>query len=256
MLAFLIPLYYAGLFACGAQGYDNAHGNWSTSVIFSAAFGGGVMRDGAFLHRVFAFLAPEAIPEICIAWLGALLQAQYARKHILKIFLSLADSFGVATFIIIGVSAAQNLGCGSIMAWICGVVTSLGGGILSGRLSGRQLRDILSSNVPYRCVVVAAATLYVFWICTGTSLLEAQCAVVLLTGVSNLMLSEWFQKLLRCLMQKQVSLIVPIKYAMILIVLPPYLWQKGKYIHCRASKAYAPHQQPWLRPQYHLMQPA
>ena len=256
MLDFLIPLYLAGLFACGAQGYNNTNGHWSTSVILFAAFGGGIVRDGAVLHCAFAVLSLEAIPEICIAWLGALLQAQYATKHILKLFLFFADSFGVATFVIIGASAAQSYECGPIMTWVCGIVTSLGGGILSGWLSGLQLRDILSKNVTYRCIAVAATTLYIFWSCTGTSLLEAQCAVVLLTGISNLVLSEWFQKLLRCFIQKQVSLMAPVKYATTVIVLPPYLWQKGEYIHYRASRAYALHQQPWLHPQYHLMQPA
>ncbi len=255
MLDFLIPLYYAGLFACGAQGYNNTHGNWSTSVILSAAFGGGAMRDSAILHRPLAFLSLDTIPEVCIAWLGAWFQAQYAGNHILKFFLSLADSFGVATFAIIGASAAQGHGCGPIVVWISGVVTALGGGVLSACLSGSRLQDILSGNVPYRCIVIVATMLYVFWIYTGVSPLEAQCTVVSLTGVSNLMLSEWFQKLLRCFMQKQVLLTASFKYTMILIILPPYLWQKGEYIYCRASKAYAVYQQPWLRPQYHLMQP-
>lgn len=255
MLDFLIPLYYAGLFACGAQGYNNTHGNWSTSVILSAAFGGGALRDSAILHRAFAFLSLETIPEACIAWLGALFQAQYAGKRILKMFLSLADSFGVATFAIIGASAAQSQGCGPIIIWISGVVTSLGGGVLSGWLSGLRLHEILYSNVAYRCIVIVATTLYVFWISTGVSLLDAQCTVVLLTGISNLVLSEWFQKLLMCFMQNQVLLTASFEYAMILIILPPYLWQKGEYIYCRESKAYVLYQQPWLRPQYHLMQP-
>lgn len=255
MLDFLIPLYYAGLFTCGAQGYNNTHGNWSTSVIMLAAFGGGIVRDAAILHRPLAVLSLEAIPEVCIAWLGAMFQALYARKHFFKIFLSLADSFGVSTFIVIGADAAQHLGCGPITVWVCGSATALAGGVLSAWLSGLRLRDILSSNVPYRCIVVVASVLYVFWIYTGTTLWDAQCTVVLLTGVSNLMLSEWFQKSLRHFMQEQILLMASLKYPMVLIALPPYLWQKGEYIHCRASKVYTSYQQPWLRPLYHLMQP-
>ena len=255
MLDFLIPLYWAGLFACGAQGYNNTRGNWSTSVILFAAFGGGVVRDGAILHRPLAILSLDAIPEVCIAWLGAMFQVLCAGKSVFKILLFLIDSFAVSTFLVIGADAAQSHGCGPIVVWASGVVTALGGGVLSAWLSGLRLQDILSSNVPYRCIVIVATMLYVFWIYTGVSPLEAQCTVVLLTGVSNLMLSEWFQKLLRCFMQRQVLLTASLKYTMILIILPPYLWQKGECIYCRASKAHTLYQQPWLRPQYHLMQP-
>lgn len=255
MLDFFNPLYWAGLFACGAQGYNNTHGNWSTSIILFAAFGGGIVRDGAILHRPPAVLSLEAIPEICIAWLGAMFQALCAGKNVFKIFLSLLDSAAVSTFFIIGADAAQRYGCGPIVVWASGVVTALGGGMLSAWLSGSRLQDILCANIPYRCIVIVATALYVFWIYTGVSPLEAQCTVVLITCVSNLMLLEWFQELLKCLMQKQVLLTVPLKFTMTLIILPPYLWQKGEYIHCRASKAYAFYQHPWLRPQYHLMQP-
>lgn len=255
MLDFLNPLYWAGLFACGAQGYDNTHGNWSTSVILFAAFGGGVVRDGAILHRFPVVLSLDAIPEVCIAWLGAIFQVLCTGKSWFKIFLSFSDSFAVATFLVIGADAAQSHGCGPILVWASGVVTALGGGVLSALLSGSRLRDILSGNVSYRCIVIVATILYVFWIYIGVSPLEAQCTVVLLTGVSNLVLSEWFQKLLRCFMQKQVLLTASLKYTMILIILPPYLWQKGEHIDYRASKTYVLYQQSWLRPQYHLMQP-
>lgn len=255
MLDFLIPLYWAGLFACGAQGYKNTHGNWSTSVILFAAFGGGIVRDGAILHRPPTVLSLDAIPEICIAWLGAMFQVLCAGKSVFKIFLSLFDSAAVATFFIIGADAAQRYGCGPIVVWASGVVTALGGGMLSAWLSGLRLQDILSANIPYRCIVIVATALYVFWIYTGASPLEAQCTAVLLTCVGNLMLLEWFQKSLKCVMQKQVLLTAPLKCTMILIILPPYLWQKGEYIYYRASKAYVFYQHPWLRPQYHLMQP-
>ncbi len=255
MLNFLNPLYWAGLFACGAQGYNNTNRNWSTSVILFAAFGGGVVRDGAILHRPPVVLSLDAIPEVCIAWLGAMFQVLCAGKSVFKNLLFLTDSFAVSTFLIIGADTAQSHGCGPIVVWISGVVTALGGGVLSACLSGSRLQDVLSGNVPYRCIVIVATMLYVFWIYTGVSPLEAQCTVVLLAGVSNLMLSEWFQKLLRCFMQKQVLLTASLKYTMILIILPPYLWQKGEYIYCRASKAYVLYQQPWLQPQYHLMQP-
>lgn len=255
MLDFLIPLYYAGLFACGAQGYNNTHGNWSKSVIFFAAFGGGVVRDGAILHRPLAVLSPEAIPEVCTAWLGAMFQALYPQKRFLTIFLSLADWFGLATFFVIGASVAQSHGCGPIMAWICGVVTSLGGGVLSGRLSGLPLRNILSQNITYRCIVMVAGVLYVFWLYTSASLLAAQSAVVLFTGVGNLVLSKWFQNLLRHFVQKQISLIGSLEYAMDLIFLPPYLWQKGADVPYQAPKVNTSYQRPWFRPPYHFMQP-
>lgn len=255
MLDFLNPLYWAGLFACGAQGYNNTRGNWSTSIILFAAFGGGIVRDGAILHRPLAVLSLDAIPEICIAWLGAMSQALCVGKSVFTIFLSLLDSAAVSTFFIIGADAAQCCGCGPIVVWASGVVTALGGGMLSAWLSGSRLQDIVSSNIPYRCIVIVATALYVFWTYTGVSPLEAQCTVVLLTCVSNLMLSEWFKKLLKCLMQKQVLLAAPFKYTMILIILPPYLWQKGEYIYYRASRAYAFSLHPWLRPLYHLMQP-
>ena len=255
MRDFLIPVYWAGLFACGAQGYNNTFGTWSTSIILSSAYGGGAIRDSVILHRHPAVLSLEEIPEVCIAWLGAFFQALYAKRRFFSILISLLDIWGVSTFIIIGIEVAQDYGCGPILTLASALTTALGGGVLSGLLSGLRLREILYSNIPYRCIVIAASILYVLLVYTGVSPLEAQCTIVLLTGVSNLIFLEWFQKLLSKFIQKQILIAASFKHTEILI-LPPYLWQKGEYIHRRASKGCVSYQQPVLRPLYHLMQPA
>lgn len=82
--------------------------------------------------------------------------------------------------------------------------------------------------------------------------------IVLLTGISNLVLSEWSQWLFQRFihMQKQPLVIASIRGARILIILPPFRWQKGEYVDYRVSGIKSLYQQqPWIRPLHHLMQP-
>lgn len=257
MLRLFTPLYFMGLLACGAQGYRNAGEFREMPTILSAAFGGGILRDGA-LHRSPAFLSPDTIPEIFIALLGAIIQASHVGNRCVTKLFTVADAFGVGTFLIIGVSVAQQYGCGPIAATLYGIITSLGGGVLSGLLSGLRLRDILSKNVYYRCTVIAVTVCYVSWVYLGYSPLFTQCFAILLTGICNMATSIKVRKVMRQCMKRLALTTVLNRYEVDLLIMTPNFRQRGWYIPYRAPEATRYTLQSFLcnRPRHHLLQPA
>ncbi len=245
-------LYCSGLFLCGAQGYQNA-GGFHTIGTVTAAYGGGLLRDIFFLHREPAFLALDTLNEIWIVWIGALFQALFGNHHVFQVIRFVTDPFTTGTFIVIGVSAAQDLGYGPVMATICGITTALGGGILSKVILGSWLCDVLNLNVEYRLIIVAATGLYSFWAYNEETLFEAKLSVILISGISNIMISPQFQFIIKWLVEQQMLFKPSLSISLLLCC-----WLRGIYTSYRGLKASALSRQPqpWHRTRYHLMQPA
>lgn len=229
-----IPIYWIGLIACGIQGYDNTSGNKHLlpSSVLLASFGGGILRDTIWLRQSPVFLNLETIPEIILALFGSALRALFGKTVLFQLFFSAADYFGVGTFIIIGISTAQQNHCSPFIVFLCGITTALGGGIWSRIECGHSLPDLLSQNVAYRVIVVLSSGLYMAWLNIGIPPLEAQILLVLVTGFSNIMLSKWFRNVLKNFIRQQqvfsLNIMEQVYFA---------LWQKEMCAPYRAPKS-------------------
>lgn len=110
------------------------------------------------------------------------------KKHINKTLLQLtvvADACGLGTFIAIGVDKAIGLEVPILTVFLCGVITSLGGGVLSSVLCGVKLKTVLTTNVLYRLTAVIGSIFYPFWVkVAGTG--AAHVVIVIYTSIAAL----------------------------------------------------------------------
>ena len=181
-------IYYFGIFACGIQGSQKSYKHHiflCFPASFLASLGGGLCRD-LFILLVFpvAFTKsslPEITIAICSSFFYRIYQQKYAIQNILKPFITLTDALGLGTFIAIGVDKALDSGTSPIIALCSGIITALGGGILSSLLCGQSICKILSTNISYRIITILGAIIYIYSLTNGINKEIAQYGLILYT---------------------------------------------------------------------------
>lgn len=185
----LLIIYYIGITSCCIQGVEKScgkHESFCFLLAFFSSLGGGMFRD---LFGLFVFplaLTRDCIPEILIALCTVFLYRTLSWKHAMlqskiKQFTMITDSLGLGTFIAFGIDRALKLGANQITAFCCGIVTALGGGILSSLLCGKSLREVLTANIPYRVITIIGAILYMYFLTNGINPITAQYCLILYT---------------------------------------------------------------------------
>lgn len=186
----LTAIYYAGIASCGIQGAEKLTHHLQRNSIarmicaFLSGFAGGLIRDVIILHVYPAAFTVGCLPDIITALFAAKLYVKAKEKKYIQWFSILADSAGLAQFISIGVNKAAIISDDISIQLICGIITALGGGIISSLFCGDSLSKILSKNLPYRLLTVIGTIIYIYWINTGIDIVTAQGILVLYTSIS------------------------------------------------------------------------
>ena len=196
-------IYFAGIASCGIQGAEKMiQMSKRTSLNVCSAvlnsFGGGFIRDVCLLSVFPVFFTPECVPDIVTAIIAALvyLNAQqcYLVNNTVTWFTVIADAAGLGTFIAIGVDKAMDLGTGTLVAILSGIITSQGGGVVAAVFSGRSLHQVLSMNVAYRLMAVGGVLLYSWWTGSTADRIPSQYAVIMYTTIGALCCNDMVSK--------------------------------------------------------------
>lgn len=181
-------IYYFGITSCGIQGSEKSRQK-NTFFCFPASFlaslGGGMFRD-LFILSVFPVaLTKKCTLDIAIALCAGVFYRILSQKHLLphtfNYFVTITDSLGLGTFIAIGINRALDLGYSQDIAFYCGVITALGGGILSSLFCGRSIHEILTTDMVYQIITVMGAFFYLYCLANNVNRTTAQYWLILYT---------------------------------------------------------------------------
>ena len=140
-IMYWLDLFGVAIFAVtGALGAGKKHMDLFGVVVLAevTALGGGTLRDLILgIKPVFWVSAPIYI--LVAAIMGMVLFFCIRFWHIPGKFLTLADTFGLAVFTVVGTEKALDMGTNWIIAVVMGVMTGVVGGIV---------RDVLSGEIP------------------------------------------------------------------------------------------------------------
>lgn len=172
MSKFLSLVYYLGIASCCLQGLRKAESLRKSTVLFTlcevlTSLGGGLLRD-VFILNVYPFaFSLESIPEYSIAIVSIILYLFSRNKKIMDYIIIYTDAAGLAQFISIGTDKAMDNGCNSFVVLLCGVLTAVGGGILSSMICGTTLVNAIYSNFLYIAVTLCGNSLYIVMLKKG-----------------------------------------------------------------------------------------
>ena len=180
----LSAIYYFGLIACGIQGSEKScqqNDIFCLPASFLAALGGGILRD-LFILAVYPVAFTKAcILDISVALIAGALHHILLRKNppqkIAKL-VTILDSLGLGTFIAIGVDKALSLGSDPFIAICSGIITALGGGILSSAFCGNSVHEILTQGHTYRIITSFGTLFYLCCLINGTDPVTAQYLLI------------------------------------------------------------------------------
>ncbi len=166
-------IYFFGIASCGIQGAQKAKSNklnifYPPIIEFFSAFGGGLIRDIFILSVYPVAFTLECIPDIIIALISGTFYLWLQNKRGIHKFLNqlivVTDACGLGTFIAIGADKAISLGASPFIVFLCGITTSLGGGILSSILCNTSIKEVLCTNKMYRFSAIIGAIVYPLWV--------------------------------------------------------------------------------------------
>lgn len=192
-------IYYSGIASCGVQGAEKAqksNKNIKSSLFtaFLSAFGGGIIRDIFILKVKPAVLSPSTLPDILISLIFAIIYLKTSKNKKIKNAINLlavyTDALGLAQFISIGIDRALIFNSDINIAFICGIITALGGGILSSLFCGKEIHKILISNFKYNLNTIIGTFFYIFMLNIGVPYAKAQLILVIYTSISTLSSNE------------------------------------------------------------------
>ena len=162
------------------------------AVVFSAFFastGGGTIRDVA-LHNdaVFWLDDPSYLLAILIAIVIAKLHGQKAR--ISRILIRLISSLGTSVFVMVGVLAALEANCNTVVVLLSGVLTGIGGGMLRQAVFERRSVFKNQANIMSAVMIAVVCAVLLNW---GSQV------VVTIVGLASVhfMFNEYIRKLRR-----------------------------------------------------------
>ena len=145
--------YYVGIASCAAQGAEKGKYKDNFPVLFyiANAFGGGFMRDVIFLKVHPWLFSLSALLDIALVVIIGFLytycffirKANKKQKNIAMRFVTITDAFGLGSFICIGMDKAFVYSSNIFVVVVCGYITAIGGGILTG---GKTLTKIFKSR--------------------------------------------------------------------------------------------------------------
>ena len=185
----LSVIYYLGIIACGIQGSKKScyqHKWFCLPTSFLAAMGGGIIRDLFILFVFPAAFTMSCMPDVTIALCAGLIYRLIPERNkvqnILRHLVILIDALGVGSFIALGVDKALSLGATQDIAFCCGIITALGGGILSALICGQTIREVMTTNVTYRIITISSTLLYLYCLSIGINQIVAQYWLILHTA--------------------------------------------------------------------------
>ncbi len=210
-------IYYLGLASCGMQGiqksYKKTHSNTLIQHLrnyissFLSAFGGGVIRDGLMLRTHPAVFTKDALQDLLITLGSALFYSKILyKKRCIELLIILTDAIGLAQFITIGVDRALLFKENYAFAVLCGVITSLGGGILSSVFTGESIKKIIQSNFIYRLIDIVGAIIYVILLIKDIDQTISQVVVVFYTLFLIIICNNLIHELLKRVFIKTVCI--------------------------------------------------
>lgn len=206
MLLCLMLIYYSGIASCGIQGAEKAQKSNKNIVLslitaFLSAFGGGIIRDIVILKVKPAVLSLSTLPDISIALIFAIIYLKTSKSkkahNSINLFAVFTDILGLAQFISIGVDRALIFNSDINIAFICGITTALGGGIISSLFCGKGIQKILMSNFKYNLNTIIGTSFYIFMLNTNVPCVKAQLILVLYTSISNLSINEKIKEIIK-----------------------------------------------------------
>lgn len=185
---FATLVYYLGIASCGIQGAENAYklpytGNTIVSS-FLTAFGGGLIRDIVLLNRFPVVFTSQCIPDIAIALFSGMMYKNVRQKKIIKFLSVFADAASLGQFISIGINKAIPVTDSELVIVTCGIVTALGGGILSRIFCGYSIKHIIYSNINYRFFTALGAIMYYQFIQIGIEHITVQTIIIVYTTIT------------------------------------------------------------------------
>lgn len=166
MLAILTIIYYSGIAACGILGaakynYKSKLNKISALICgYLCGFAGGIIRDVLYLNTFPIAFTSQCAIDIFIALIAAIFYEHTNEKKYIYNIAIFIDCISVSTFVYIGVDKAILFSKNIVIRIICGFTTALGGGIVSSLFSKKPLKDVITSNIYYRSVVVLGSVFY------------------------------------------------------------------------------------------------
>lgn len=209
----LMLIYYAGISSCGIQGSEKAQHmlpNIKNLLIssFLASFGGGLIRDIFLLHTYPVVFTLNCTPAIVIALLSGIIYISMPNQKIIMWFSLFADAAGLGQFISIGVDKALNMGVNNIITFLCGVITALGGGVMSSLFCGILTQKALSKNIPYYFWTFLGTYLYIVLINYGIKQFTAQIVIVMYTSITIISCNQRIRSKIKKYVMKTISIIL------------------------------------------------
>ena len=232
-MAIFMFIYYVGIFSCGMQGVSKAllrsyNPTITTISILLTSFGGGLIRDLCLLRVFPAFFMPDCFPDIMVAMTAGILflniQLYNCMPTVTKWCITIADASGLGTFIAIGVDKSLGIGAHPAVAFLCGVVTSIGGGISSSLLCGVSFRKALLTNIPYKLIAIIGSAIYTTRNLFRADHLVSQYVIVLYTTFVVLASDQDIVHAL-CKYAKHARKSSLVTTQIFFIVLPPPYWR-------------------------------
>lgn len=189
--------YYFAIVACGMMGAKKSFQKSEFLYLpasFLAALGGGMFRDLLVLHVFPAAFTTDCIPDITVALCSGIayhmLSQKRALQNFFEDFIVLADALGLGTFVFMGIDRSYAFGASPFTAFCCGIITALGGGVLSSLLCGQSIHNVLTVDITYRLITCSSAFLYTYFRAKDINQITAQYIIVLYTYASVLFLNH------------------------------------------------------------------
>ena len=190
IMKLLSIIYYLGIIACGIQGSKKScqqHKVFCLPATLLAAMGGGMIRDLLILFVFPAAFTISCMPDVMIALCAGIIYRiclqKYKTHNTFKQLIIFTDALGIGTFIAIGIDKALSLDASPNTALCCGIVTALGGGIISSLLCGQSIHKVMTTNVAYRIITILGSLLYIYYITIGVNPIIAQYWLILYTTI-------------------------------------------------------------------------
>ena len=154
------------------------------AIALVSATGGGLLRDGIFLHQGPPLLLrnPVYIEIVALATLLVLLAGRRAMVlHRLPHVVDLPDTVGTAAFALFGMQLTLQAGLGPAAGLLVGVVNGFGGGLLRDLLLGKP-PALLRPGPPQAVTVLVGCVAYLL-LTLGLQVPGALAGVVCVAGV-------------------------------------------------------------------------
>ncbi|MFG6177908.1 trimeric intracellular cation channel family protein [Halomonas sp. THAF12] len=151
--------------------------------------GGGTLRDLVLGVRPVFWVSDPAYLWVILITVGLAILGFHYIHRLSRVFLPVADAFGLALFTVIGTLKAQSLGAPGVVAVLMGLLTGVAGGMV---------RDVLARRVPmvlrqeiYATASIAGGVVLVSLEALGVPVVAAVAASLATTLALRLSAIHW-----------------------------------------------------------------